>query len=83
MARKLDHAPVGHTCPDIDKIVDMLNELRNANDELRTWGNEQWDRADEAEGIQSDLEKENDALKNTICDLESELDSWRSGERTA
>ncbi|MFA5014305.1 MAG: hypothetical protein WC549_02015 [Actinomycetota bacterium] len=42
---RYSRAPVGHTCPDIDSainllndVVDRLEDLRNDNSKLRDWG---------------------------------------------
>ena len=90
MARYSDQAPVGHTCPLIDKVIsfldsidceevnqneikttiNVLEEIRSANDSLRTWGNELYKEKDEME---SDFEYEIKDLKRKIDDLEYDL----------
>lgn len=70
--------PVGHTCPDIDKIISILENIRSANDELRTWGNKEAQRVDELEGQVSDLDEENDTLQARINELESEIDNLKN-----
>ena len=90
MARYNDNAPVGHTCPLIDKVIsflysidceevqqndiktciNVLEEIRSANDQLRTWGNELYKEKDEME---SDFEYEIKELKVKIDDLEYDL----------
>lgn len=66
-------APVKYTCPDIDRAIDYLEdvkrlidtsiryfeELRSANQALREWG----------EGLENELEE----AANTINNLEAEL----------
>ncbi|WP_159086381.1 hypothetical protein [Burkholderia mayonis] len=93
MSRHRDNAPIGHTCPEIDNVIGMLDavadridalnekidckalgdifndfweqakylrslfngrnseleKLRSANDLLRAWGNEEHNRANDAE----------------------------------
>ena len=61
-------APVSETCPDIDKVISMLEELRSANQKLREWGSDLYDKAQQ---LESDL----DEAKDTISDLQSEVDS--------
>lgn len=58
--------PVGYTCPDIDGIIETLEELRESNQKLREWGRDEADRVDE-------LETERDALREEVEELKSEL----------
>jgi hypothetical protein len=41
----------GHSCPDIDQIISMLEDLREENKKLREWG--QWWK-DKAEELDND-----------------------------
>lgn len=84
---RYSNAPVPYTCPAIDGVKnrlddiikevenckDEIEELRDANDRLRRWGDEECERA-------NDLEKENDRLSeelrvanDTIEELRHEL----------
>jgi predicted nucleic acid-binding Zn-ribbon protein len=60
--------PVGYTCPDIDNLIERLEELRNDNDQLRAWGAEEATRVDE-------LEQELEAAQEQVSDLQSELEA--------
>ena len=63
-------APVSETCPDIDKVIAMLEELRAANSKLREWGADLFDRAEQ-------LESELDEAKDAISDYQNEIESLK------
>jgi len=81
--------PVGHTCPDIDYILSgiksaqtelnglnhILEELRSANDSLRTWSIEQEDRANELESERDSLQSALNEANNQINELEKQLNN--------
>lgn len=70
--RRRSNAPVGHTCPDIDKMIAMLEDLRSSNSLLRSWGDEETERAN---GLDTELEETRDALREATDDKEQfELD---------
>lgn len=66
-------APVGYTCPDIDKAIAIMEELRDANESLRSWGLEQEERADQAESELADAEARIESLEEKIENLEAQL----------
>lgn len=61
-----------YTCPMIDDEIKrhnaMMEDIRSANDKLRDWGREGWERA-------KDLEDEVADLKEEIATLRDELSS--------
>jgi len=66
-------APCGHTCPDIDKalsclcqVIDILEDLRSSNSDLRDWEEEQERRADA-------VWEECLGLRDSVTQLEAEL----------
>ncbi len=61
-------------------LVKACEDLRRENEQLREWGNAEYNRAEEAEGELSDckgevekLEADNDYLNKRIGELENEL----------
>jgi len=58
--------PVGYTCPDIDKLIAIAEELRVDNESLRDWGREEADKVDE-------LEAKIEALEEQLSDLQQQL----------
>jgi predicted nuclease with TOPRIM domain len=122
MAWNNSRAPVGHTCPTIDRVldnvqeairgaeyiksvpeddstsevidimhhlmrvVDEMEDIRNANSELRGWGEDEEEKVNSLEGERDDLESERDRLRDELnmakgeiqdlgCRLSSELAS--------
>jgi len=99
MSRNRDNAPIGHTCPTIDRVISFLDridwnmedeverdlsidckdavkdmeEIRKANDALRTWGNEECKYKEEYEEEKIELVKEVDKLGNDLSDLRDEI----------
>ena len=65
-------APIGHTCPDIDAAISMLEDLRTDNSRLRDWGEAEESKVDELENQVSDLESKIQDLENRISELEFE-----------
>lgn len=53
--------PVGITCPKIDNIIEILEEVRHANSKLREWGN----------GLVKDLEQKDNEIDSLKADIES------------
>lgn len=51
----------------------LMERIRSANDELRTWGNEQHHQREEAEAERDALQRRVDDLESEIADLKSEL----------
>jgi hypothetical protein len=64
-----------YTCPDIDKIISMLEELRKDNAALREYG-EWWEEHDEETERNKDIEIED--LHRQISELEQKLAEFNS-----
>lgn len=68
------------TCPDIDEIIKMLEQLRSDNAKLRDLGKSWYEFAEEISGSADELrdkydemEKERDELKEQVEILENKL----------
>lgn len=99
MARNIDNAPIGHTCPKINQVISFLEkidwnleddnekdlsieckvmvalmeEIRKANDTLRTWGNEEYNSKNKYEEEKDELEKEVKKLKSDLSYMIDEI----------
>lgn len=62
-----DREPIGYTCPDIDKLIAIAEELRKDNESLRDWGREEAEKVDELEARIEELEEQ-------LNDLQLQLD---------
>ena len=56
-------------------ILDVLEEIRSANDSLRTWGNELYQEKDDLEDERDDLNRIIEGLQSDISDLKDENDN--------
>ena len=55
------------------EMVEVMEEIRKANDALRTWGNEEYQSKNEYEEERDDLEKEVKNLKSDLSDMIDEI----------
>lgn len=53
--RGYKRAPVSETCPDINKMVDLLEVLRDSNAQLRAWGSQEGDKRMEGRKVYVDF----------------------------
>lgn len=56
---------------ELDYMVQTLEKIRHHNEELRSWGNEECDKA-------TDLEKELDNSKDEVSALEEDIKEYKS-----
>lgn len=54
-------------------VIELMEEIRSANGDIRAWGEEQEKRADDAEEQVSDLKNEVDELSDEITSLEKDI----------
>jgi len=70
------------TCPDIDKIIETLEKLREDNAQLRTLGREWYEFADklasEAQENYDELDKEKEQLEETVKRLEADVKHYEN-----
>jgi predicted RNase H-like nuclease (RuvC/YqgF family) len=64
------------------EMVEVMEEIRKANDTLRTWGNEEYNSKNEYEEERDDLEKEVKNLKSDLSDLQDEITNLKADIET-
>lgn len=69
----LNRMSCDYTCDDVKWAIKKLERVREINDGIRTWGNEQWDFLD-------DSKREIERLESIIGDLKYELRRAGGGE---
>lgn len=76
MSRFRSRAPVSHTCPDIDKAISILEDLRTDNSKLREWGEEEAAMVDKLEKQVEDSESDHaeavEKLERQIRDMQTD-----------
>jgi predicted nucleic acid-binding Zn-ribbon protein len=76
-SRKLRKDMPGYTCPDIDRTIHLLEELRKSNDELRAAAEtacNEWDAAAEDAETEYERAEKAEAEAASLADRVSELE---------
>ena len=61
----------------LGELIDAIKEIedvRSANSELRDWGNEEYNRAEEAEGERDEAIKDKEYLQEEIDELKAKIE---------
>lgn len=58
---------------DAKKVIEIMEEIRKANTDLREWGNQMYRERDELQDQLDDLERENKDLKSNIDEFEMQV----------
>lgn len=61
-------------------LLPVLEKLRNENDQLRTWGNEQFELAEEYEAERDELKKYIDSLNDEVYELKQQINKLENAE---
>lgn len=81
-AKKKEYPVPEETCPDINKVISMLEELREDNAQLRASGREWYSFCDELHTLIGSLEDENIQLNKDLdkaVGVIDQLEKERSG----
>lgn len=70
-----DNAPVGNTCPTLDNIISLVEDVRGDNESLRDWGNQLHDEVEELERQISQLESDKENLEMTVSELKEQIEN--------
>lgn len=70
---KTDCTGVPNTCDDIDSAVSIFEAIRQENSDLRSFGVEQYERAEGLEAEVNDLKEAIENLKDSNSDQASEI----------
>jgi predicted nuclease with TOPRIM domain len=82
MSREPRVALPGYTCSEIDSVIELMEDLRKANEALREWCAYYEERVAEVEterdNLEENLEGKLDALEDKIEALTEELEALKS-----
>lgn len=68
-----DASGIPNTCPTIDDAIYLMNKVRDANSELRDFGNRMYEEKEDALEKINELEKQIEELKSEISDYEKRI----------
>lgn len=71
--RNLEGSDDGISSTEMKYLETTLEKIRSHNEELRKWGNEQYERAEELEKDLNDKQRTVDGLEDDVSELKKEV----------
>lgn len=75
-----DRATIRSITSELDSAKDIMEELRTANDKLRSWGEESEEKLEEMERDRDYHQEESEKKDQTIKELQEQIDQLQNQE---